>query len=58
FTFHHPNKEGVGSETHNKRHIEIDFDVEQASTLHGFAGFFDSRLFDDIHISIVPKTFS
>ncbi|CAM9392438.1 unnamed protein product, partial [Scytosiphon promiscuus] len=58
FTFHHPNKEGVGSETHNKRHIEIDFDVEQASTLHGFAGFFDSRLFADIHISIVPKTFS
>lgn len=30
----------------------------QASTLHGFAGFFDSRLFADVHISIVPKTFS
>ncbi|CAM9403310.1 unnamed protein product, partial [Hapterophycus canaliculatus] len=77
FTFHHPNKEEVGGETHNKRHVEIDFDVQQvmasrarvfplphvrdsyqASTLHGFAGFFDSRLFADIHISIVPTTFS
>lgn len=30
----------------------------QASTLHGFAGYFDSRLFGDFYISIVPKTFS
>lgn len=30
FTFHHPNEE-VGGETHNKRHVEVDFDVEQVS---------------------------
>lgn len=29
FTFHHPNPD-IGGETHNKRQIEIDFDVEQA----------------------------
>lgn len=37
------------------RHLRAPY---QASTLHGFAGFFDSRLFADIHISIVPTTFS
>lgn len=31
FTFRHPNEE-VGGETHNKRHVEVDFDVEQVST--------------------------
>lgn len=30
----------------------------QAATLHGFAGYFHSRLFGDVCISIVPKTFS
>lgn len=29
FTFHHPNWDGAASETHNKRHIEIEFDVKQ-----------------------------
>lgn len=30
FTFNHPTIQ-VGGETHNKRHIEIDFDVQQVS---------------------------
>lgn len=30
FTFHHPNPE-VGGEAHNKRHVEVEFDVEQVS---------------------------
>lgn len=38
FTFHHPNPE-VGGETHNKRHMEIDFHVEQASQQSNFDDF-------------------
>lgn len=29
---------------------------QESATMHGFAGYFDSMLFDDVHISINPKT--
>lgn len=42
----------------NSRYQRFRFKVEQANTLHGFAGYFDSRLYKDVHISIYPDTFS
>lgn len=34
------------------------FPVDRSSCLHGFAGYFDCKLYADVHISIHPKTFS
>jgi len=40
------------------RHQIMTFNIPHASVLHGFAGFFDSQLYDDVHISILPATFT
>ena len=36
----------------NHRFIALDFQVLEASMLHGFAGYFDSTLYDDLHMSM------
>jgi len=55
FTFVHPNRDEF---IDNSRFIELSFPMEMAATVHGFAGFFDATLFEDVHISINPETFS
>ena len=35
----------------------VTFDVSQDATIHGFIGTFESVLYDDVIISIVPKVF-
>jgi len=40
------------------RHKVMKFKIPHSCVLHGFAGYFDSRLYDDVHISILPETFT
>lgn len=42
----------------NTRYKCLTFKVEQDCVLHGFAGFFDTVLYKDIMLSIVPETYS
>ncbi|EFA85493.1 protein arginine methyltransferase [Heterostelium album PN500] len=69
FTFTHPNPEvtkTIGEQKHslqpividNDRFETIDFSVENDTMLHGFIGYFDCCLYDDVHISINPANFS
>ncbi|KAL6062042.1 Protein arginine N-methyltransferase 5, variant 2 [Balamuthia mandrillaris] len=55
FTFVHPNRE---KNIDNSRYTKLSWQIENSSTLHGFAGYFDAQLFEDVHISINPDTFS
>ncbi|XP_073973085.1 protein arginine N-methyltransferase 5 [Rhodnius prolixus] len=55
FTFVHPNKDPVKD---NRRFKKLTFKIEQDSVLHGFSGYFDTVLYKDIRLSIVPKTYS
>ena len=47
FTFHHPNK----NNTDNTRYKSLTFDIANEAQLHGFAGYFDTILYDDIMLS-------
>ncbi|KAL0277779.1 UNVERIFIED_CONTAM: hypothetical protein PYX00_004944 [Menopon gallinae] len=55
FTFHHPNYDNP---IDNTRYKCLTFEVEQDCVLHGFSGFFDTVLYKDIMLSIVPETYS
>lgn len=55
FTFHHPNRDQV---IDNSRYEQKKFNVQQKAVLHGFSGYFDVILFEDVTISIVPQTHS
>eukprot|EP00469_Lotharella_globosa_P013711 CAMPEP_0167772854 /NCGR_PEP_ID=MMETSP0111_2-20121227/1085_1 /TAXON_ID=91324 /ORGANISM="Lotharella globosa, Strain CCCM811" /LENGTH=439 /DNA_ID=CAMNT_0007662405 /DNA_START=378 /DNA_END=1697 /DNA_ORIENTATION=+ len=56
FHFVHPNPQNP---IDNTRHVHIKFEpAKEASVLHGFAGYFESKLFEDVIISINPETFS
>jgi len=55
FTFVHPNRDRL---IDNSRYVKLRFEIKEASTLHGFGGYFDATLFEDTHISINPETFS
>eukprot|EP00802_Teleaulax_amphioxeia_P009695 Tamp_09716.p1 GENE.Tamp_09716~~Tamp_09716.p1 ORF type:complete len:607 (+),score=96.89 Tamp_09716:138-1958(+) len=55
WTFEHPNYD---QPIDNTRQCTLRFNVERASCLHGFAGYFDCKLYGDVHISILPRTFS
>jgi protein arginine N-methyltransferase 5 len=55
FTFVHPNRDKI---IDNTRYKKFQFQIQESATMHGFAGYFDSLLFDDVHISINPKTFT
>lgn len=58
FTFAHPNPEKDPELIDNTRSETLTFVVEEATTIHGFAGYFDSQLFADVRISIHPETHS
>jgi len=51
FEFVHPSKN-----TDCSRYKEIQWDINDCGLLHGFAGYFDSKLYGDVHISIYPPT--
>ena len=55
FTFAHPNRSPV---IDNSRFWQGEFPIAQASTCHGFAGYFDATLYGDVHCSIYPETHS
>ncbi|CAH0383631.1 unnamed protein product [Bemisia tabaci] len=55
FTFHHPNKV---EKPDNTRYGTLKFDITQDCVLHGFAGFFETVLYKDVLLSIVPETYS
>ena len=40
------------------RQCTLSFPIGRSSTLHGFAGYFDCKLYGNVHISILPRTFS
>lgn len=54
FAFQHPNFELLS----NERYVELEFEVEVDSLMHGFAGYFDCDLYGKSKISIQPETFS
>jgi protein arginine N-methyltransferase 5 len=59
FYFAHPNHEFVDAKgtPDNSRYTNIQFSpAESSALLHGFAGYFESTLFDDVMISILPRT--
>ncbi|XP_050364121.1 protein arginine N-methyltransferase 1.5 [Argentina anserina] len=56
FTFIHPNR---SIDKSNSRYTKLKFDIpgDTGSTMvHGFAGYFDSTLYKDIHLGIEPST--
>jgi len=55
FTFEHPN---FSQPIDNSRYEEVEFDIPTTGTMHGFAGFFEAKLYKDITISIEPNTHS
>jgi PRMT5 oligomerisation domain len=42
----------------NSRYRSVSFTATESTTIHGFAGTFESILYDDISFSTVPHTFS
>ena len=56
FYFEHPVPNS--SVTDNRRYSVLSFAIEQDSLVHGFAGYFESVLYGDVAISIVPYSFS
>ncbi|XP_048507266.1 protein arginine N-methyltransferase 5 isoform X2 [Athalia rosae] len=55
FTFIHPNNEPI---IDNNRYEVKKFAVTQNAVLHGFSGYFDAVLYNDITLSIEPNTHS
>ncbi|XP_052284761.1 protein arginine N-methyltransferase 5-like isoform X2 [Dreissena polymorpha] len=55
FKFHHPNKAEV---IDNSRFKSLEYHVENTAVLHGFAGYFDTMLYKDVYLSILPETHS
>ncbi|XP_053402649.1 protein arginine N-methyltransferase 5-like [Mercenaria mercenaria] len=55
FHFKHPNRDEV---IDNTRYKTMEFDVDKTSILHGFAGYFDTKLYGNVYLSIVPETHS
>ncbi|XP_062607204.1 protein arginine N-methyltransferase 5-like [Saccostrea cucullata] len=55
FKFRHPNRDAV---IDNSRYASLEFDINQDAIIHGFAGYFDTVLYDNITLSIHPETHS
>lgn len=55
FTYVHPKKNLKES---NNRDGALTFNISQDCILHGFAGYFETVLYKDVCLSIVPETFS
>eukprot|EP00049_Salpingoeca_infusionum_P011206 m.192817 g.192817 ORF g.192817 m.192817 type:complete len:497 (+) comp14866_c0_seq5:80-1570(+) len=59
FTFTHPNLDSRGEQpADNTRFTKLAFVAACTTTLHGFSGYFESTLFDDVQMSILPSTHS
>ena len=64
FHFSHPVPEAQlaldgGTNESNERCTAMEFEMRESGVVHGFAGYFESRLWgDDVMISILPSTFS
>lgn len=60
FTFSHPNLQhrDADAEHSNDRYAEAAFEMEVDALVHGFAGYFHCKLYNDVTISIDPRTFS
>eukprot|EP01096_Ripella_sp_DP13-Kostka_P012183 TRINITY_DN5029_c0_g1_i1.p1 TRINITY_DN5029_c0_g1~~TRINITY_DN5029_c0_g1_i1.p1 ORF type:complete len:609 (+),score=201.74 TRINITY_DN5029_c0_g1_i1:20-1846(+) len=58
FEFVHPNIPKKGRSIDNNRYKEMTFLPQINSTVHGFIGYFDATLYKDVHMSILPSTFS
>eukprot|EP01121_Diplochlamys_sp_Union-15-3_P004431 TRINITY_DN1457_c0_g1_i1.p1 TRINITY_DN1457_c0_g1~~TRINITY_DN1457_c0_g1_i1.p1 ORF type:complete len:617 (+),score=84.84 TRINITY_DN1457_c0_g1_i1:91-1941(+) len=54
FSFIHPDPDS-GDLT---RFTTLKFKIKHNSLMHGFAGYFDATLYEDVHISIYPPTFT
>eukprot|EP00924_Labyrinthula_sp_SR-Ha-C_P001239 maker-scaffold_7-snap-gene-18.44-mRNA-1 protein AED:0.00 eAED:0.00 QI:67/1/1/1/1/1/2/128/607 len=52
FTFSHPNENLTNKQ--NERFVSLEFKINSNGILHGFAGYFDTTLFEDLTLSIVP----
>ena len=46
----------IANDEDNDRYGALSFVVECDALVHGFAGYFDATLFDDVHVSIEPST--
>lgn len=55
FHFHHPNHDAV---IDNTRYKTLTFDIQEDAVIHGLAGYFDTVLYKDVILSIVPATHS
>jgi len=55
FTFSHP-KENLAES--NDKSITLNFTAKEDSVMHGFCGYFESTLYGNTLMSILPKTFS
>ncbi|BFZ13310.1 hypothetical protein BsWGS_16351 [Bradybaena similaris] len=55
FTFVHPNRDEV---IDNGRFKSLEFAITEDCAIHGFAGYFDTVLYKDVMLSIVPETHS
>lgn len=53
FKFEHPNWNNPGN---NERYAKLTFNCEQNCVLTAFVGFFDTVLYKDVMLSIVPET--
>jgi len=53
FTFNHPNPDWP-EHIDNSRFRSLQFCLDQDATIHGLAGYFESRLYGDVYISILP----
>jgi len=58
FTFVHPNpavNERTG-EADNSRYQSVKFSASVTCVMHGLVGYFDSKLFDQVYLSILPSS--
>ncbi|XP_042468975.1 protein arginine N-methyltransferase 5-like [Zingiber officinale] len=55
FTFTHPEYSNKGNERYKRLRFEIPLDTGSA-VVHGFAGYFDAILYNDVHLGIEPST--
>jgi len=55
FTFTHPNK---NTPIDNNKYTNLSFQTKESATLHGFVGYFETKLFGDVYLSINPLTFT
>ncbi|RZC92028.1 hypothetical protein C5167_027918 [Papaver somniferum] len=56
FTFTHPNH---SAEINNQRYKKLRFEIPRdtgSAMVHGFAGYFDATLYNDVHLGIEPTT--